>query len=127
MIIIPKIKPVTICEGLSNKEFRCKCNNHYCKCTMIHPDFIEAYEKFRAYVGMPLEITSGFRCPERNSLVGGKPLSYHQAGMAIDIIAKNLINKYRSNIQVEKIALQCGFKFVKYYIEKGIFHMDVRG
>lgn len=35
--------------------------------------------------GKPLQITSGYRCPELNAKVGGSPTSAHLAGLAADI------------------------------------------
>lgn len=35
--------------------------------------------------GNPIIITSGFRCPFLNSLVGGSPSSLHTKGLAVDI------------------------------------------
>lgn len=40
-------------------------------------------EKF----GKPIRITSGFRTPELNKAVGGKPTSQHTKGEAVDITA----------------------------------------
>ena len=42
-------------------------------------------EKF----GKPIRITSGFRSPELNKAVGGKPTSQHTKGEAMDITAVN--------------------------------------
>ena len=42
-------------------------------------------EKF----GKPIRITSGFRSPELNKSVGGKPTSQHTKGEAVDITAIN--------------------------------------
>ncbi len=42
-------------------------------------------EKF----GKPIRITSGFRTPELNKAVGGKPTSQHTKGEAVDITAIN--------------------------------------
>jgi len=42
-------------------------------------------EKF----GKPIRITSGFRSPELNKAVGGKPTSQHTKGEAVDITAIN--------------------------------------
>ena len=37
--------------------------------------------------GMPIKVTSGYRCPELNDEVGGVEESYHMDGMAADITA----------------------------------------
>ena len=35
--------------------------------------------------GKPIRITSGYRCPELNTAVGGVPNSYHRVGLAADL------------------------------------------
>lgn len=42
-------------------------------------------EPLREKSGYPVHITSGYRCPELNKLVGGAPDSQHMAGEAADI------------------------------------------
>ena len=41
-------------------------------------------EPLRVYFGHPIAITSGYRCPEVNRLVGGVPTSQHTRGQAAD-------------------------------------------
>jgi zinc D-Ala-D-Ala carboxypeptidase len=41
-------------------------------------------EHIRAYYGSPIRVTSGFRNPALNALIGGHPQSYHLAGLAAD-------------------------------------------
>lgn len=43
-------------------------------------------EKVRALTGLPLNVQSGYRCPELNQAVGGVPNSYHTYGCAADIL-----------------------------------------
>lgn len=45
----------------------------------------DVLEKVRALVGHPVNISSGFRCPELNARVGGVPNSAHMQGFAADI------------------------------------------
>lgn len=44
-------------------------------------------EAVRSLLGVPLHITSGYRCPALNTLVGSKPTSAHIHGLAADFIA----------------------------------------
>lgn len=44
----------------------------------------------RDKIGKPMIITSGFRCPEVNKLVGGKANSQHLKGQAADFIIKGM-------------------------------------
>ena len=55
------------------------------------PDIIEnlrrlalGLEQVQALIGFPLEISSAYRCPELNSLVGGTETSQHTKGQAAD-------------------------------------------
>lgn len=43
-------------------------------------------ELIRGFLEEPITITSGFRSPELNQLVGGSPSSAHLHGMAVDFI-----------------------------------------
>lgn len=44
----------------------------------------------RNKIGKPMIITSGYRCPEVNKLVGGKANSQHLKGQAADFIIKGM-------------------------------------
>lgn len=41
-------------------------------------------DRVRRYLGHPLEISSGYRCPALNAAVGGTPSSQHVQGLAAD-------------------------------------------
>lgn len=74
-----------ISAHLRYKEIRCKCMR--CDGGIITPETLELFERIRAEAGgKPLTITSGFRCPEYNRIVGGVPKSYHRMGRALDIL-----------------------------------------
>lgn len=38
----------------------------------------------RTFLGVPIKVNSGYRCPELNKKVGGVPNSYHTKGLAVD-------------------------------------------
>lgn len=42
--------------------------------------------KVRSSYGKPIRVTSGYRCPKLNKLVGGAPNSAHLHGLAADIV-----------------------------------------
>lgn len=46
---------------------------------------MECLDHIREEYGLPLYISSGYRCPELNSKVGGKEKSQHLKGQAADI------------------------------------------
>ena len=47
-------------------------------------------DPLRERYGKPLRVTSGYRCPKLNNLVGGTPNSQHMRGEAADIVAMSI-------------------------------------
>lgn len=47
----------------------------------------EMLERIRATVGVPVIVSSGYRCPELNKAVGSRSTSDHTKGHAADIVA----------------------------------------
>ena len=73
-----------ITDHFRAREFECPC----CKGVIIDEVLVEKLEKLREKVGMPILITSGYRCSKHNREVGGAPRSLHTVGKAADIVAK---------------------------------------
>jgi uncharacterized protein YcbK (DUF882 family) len=55
----------------------------------------------RDTIGQPIQILSGYRSPEWNKKVGGKPKSYHMKAMAGDLAVKGMTPK-----QLHKVILK---------------------
>lgn len=72
---------------------------------------VNVLEPLRAHIGRPITITSGYRCPRLNSLVGGVTQSQHMYGQAADI---RILNKQDG----DKI-----FKYLKTnpYVSKALY------
>lgn len=68
-------------------------------------------QKIRDHFGKPVNISSGYRCPEHNAQAGGSPKSYHMKGMAADIYIMDylhnpkIIAQYAEQIGVTGIGL----------------------
>lgn len=62
-------------------EFKCPC----CGKVSLNENLIPTLDRIRGMYGKPMYITSGYRCPEHNTEVGGKPSSAHLTGEAADI------------------------------------------
>jgi Uncharacterized protein conserved in bacteria len=55
--------------------------------TKVDLDLVELLEVIRLALGIPLKVSSGYRCAEHNAKVGGSaPHSQHIVGKAADII-----------------------------------------
>lgn len=46
---------------------------------------MESVQLARDFFGMPIRVTSGYRCPTLNSAIGGSATSFHSHGMAVDL------------------------------------------
>lgn len=51
---------------------------------------LEVLEPLRQHLGKPVIISSGYRCPKLNKLVGGAPNSQHLTGEAADLHTESL-------------------------------------
>lgn len=54
----------------------------------VETDLLDGLENTRRAYGAPMTITSGYRCPEKNEMVGGARNSPHQFGRAADVSAE---------------------------------------
>lgn len=67
---------------------------------------MECLDKIREEYGLPLSVSSGYRCPELNRAVGGSKTSQHMKGQAADInlgsVEKNraFFNWCSANIEI---------------------------
>lgn len=66
----------------------------------------------REYVGFPILITSGYRSPKLNALVGGASGSYHLSALAVDIrpkidsefaALKDCLSRFKSQLLIKEL------------------------
>ena len=87
----------------------------------MHPVLIEKLDELREAIGHPIYVSSGYRCPYHNSVVGGVPNSQHVLGTGADIIC-NAVTVSKLAEEAEKI----GFDGLGIYLYDGFVHVDVR-
>ena len=75
-------------NNFSRAEFKCKCGK--CDYDTVDSELVVVLQLLRDYIGLPITITSGNRCPEHNANVGGSKNSYHIRGRAADIQVKGV-------------------------------------
>lgn len=86
----------------------------------VSPILIDKLEELRTAIGnKPIRITSGYRTPKYNKMVGGVPKSQHLLGKGSDITVEGM-----SPTELQKAAKSVNFPFTKKY--KTHLHVDVR-
>jgi uncharacterized protein YcbK (DUF882 family) len=99
-----------VAEYITENEYKCTC------CDGYPPDFdvddvavpygilFDSFRSIREAWGKPIRITSGYRCPMNNAMVGGKVLSAHMFGLALDLDVDNIDEVYELDEIIEDIA-----------------------
>lgn len=76
-------------------------------------------QPLRIKLGKPIIITSGYRCPKLNQLVGGVKNSQHLEGKAVDIVVKGM-----SPNDLIAFILKSGIEFDQLINEKTWVHIS---
>lgn len=100
----------------TDAELACKC----CKANLCTDMLVNALETLRADLGVPVIVTSGYRCPDHNKAVGGEPNSQHVRGMAADVTVKGMTPDEVYEV-ARKIPAFGGFGLASTFL-----HLDVR-
>lgn len=85
---------------------------------------MECLDKIRDEYGLPLYISSGYRCPELNKKVGGKEKSQHLKGQAADVnlgsIEKNraFFNWCQFNADFDQLIDESNYQWVHISFKK---------
>ena len=74
-------------KNFSKREFVCRCG---CGRFNLSPVLLDALQRFRDYLGVPLHVNSGCRCEKHNAAEGGDKNSMHLYGKAADIWADDI-------------------------------------
>ena len=101
-------------RNFTDDEFRCPC----CGREEIDRDFVGKLQEARDIAGTPFQINSGWRCQNRNRVVGGVANSSHLTGHAADIQA----NTSQKRFAVVNALARAGFGRIG--IAKSYVHVD---
>lgn len=112
-------------KNFTLNEFACKCT----KCqaniggTTINMRLVNAVQAYRDLVNKPVEILSGYRCPEYNKAIGGVGHSEHTTGEAVDLRVRGLSLKaqYEAALKIDAL----NKSGIGVYPSEGFIHVDV--
>ena len=107
-------------RNFSRSEFACRC----CGKADIDPRLVDALQELRDLANAPIRVTSGYRCPEHNRVVGGAKQSRHLRGHAADIVIKSLSVAGMYELAEQVAAFRNGG--IGVYPEQGFVHVDIR-
>ena len=101
-------------------EYRCDCAG-LCDGwpARMNPVLLDRIEALREYYGLPLVITSGVRCEDRNTEVGGVAWSFHKRGDAADLYCPGVAVG-----DLAQTAKDLGMNVLPYYAS-GYIHVEV--
>ena len=111
-------------KNFTRDEFECQCGK--CTAQMIDTELVDKLQRIRDVLGVPLKITSGYRCIPHNAAVKGSSGSKHRYGMAADW---RTANRSINPVALGILAQSVGFGGVGiYWHSQGAFvHTDTRG
>ena len=107
-------------KNFSRHEFACRC----CDRTEINQRLVDALQELRDLAGLPVRVTSGYRCPEHNRAIGGATRSQHLLGTAADISVRGMTSAEMYRLAEDVEAFSNGG--IGVYPDKGFIHVDVR-
>lgn len=110
---------IKVSTNFSLHEFQCTGSGQVHDHVMLCEDLLDRLQKLRTAIGRPIIINSGFRCPIRNTQVGGSPTSQHLQGRAVDIRVNGI-----TPVQIAAAAEGVGFKGIGTY--NTFVHLDTR-
>lgn len=70
-----------ITQNFRTREFKCPC----CGVIKYDKELVDKLQIIRNIIGVPIQVTSGYRCPTFNAKIKGYEKSLHMQGIAVDM------------------------------------------
>ena len=93
-------------EGIDNRPSKCAYH-------LLHVLVDQLLDPIREAWGEPIVVSSGYRCKELNTLIGGVKNSHHMLGCAADIIAGNRADHRRLFKLIQQMQQQGQTRFTQ--------------
>ena len=113
------LNDIQLSKNFRLSEFECHDGSHE---IMLDMRLIDALQKLRNTLGVPMTIAAGYRNPKHNAEIGGDPDSMHLLGMAADV---------KTTLKPKTVAIAAkaiGFTGIGVCTNNGSYyiHLDVR-
>ena len=99
-------------EGIDNRPNKCAYH-------LLHVLVDQLLDPIREAWGEPIVVSSGYRCKELNTLIGGVKNSHHMLGCAADIIAGNKADHRRLFKLIQQMQQEGKIQFTQLIAENG--------
>ena len=93
-------------EGIDNRPSKCAYH-------LLHVLVEQLLDPIREAWGEPIVVSSGYRCKQLNTLIGGVKNSHHMLGCAADIIAGNRADHRKLFKMIQKMQQEGRIKFTQ--------------
>ena len=93
-------------EGIDNRPSKCAYH-------LLHVLVQQLLDPIREAWGEPIVVSSGYRCKELNTLIGGVKNSHHMLGCAADLIAGNRADHRKLFKMIQKMQQEGRIKFTQ--------------
>ena len=99
-------------EGIDNRPSKCAYH-------LLHVLVDQLLDPIREAWGEPIVVSSGYRCKELNTLIGGVKNRHHLLGCAADIIAGNRADHRRLFKLIQQMQQSGQIRFTQLILEGG--------
>ena len=97
-------------EGIDNRPSKCAYH-------LLHVLVQQLLDPIREAWGEPIVVSSGYRCKELNTLIGGVKNSHHMLGCAADLIAGNKADHRRLFKLIQQMQQSGKIRFTQLILE----------
>ncbi len=105
-------------------EFACK----HCGENKIDQRVLTMCQTIRDFLGVPVRVNSGYRCPAHNKNVGGVPNSNHTKGLAADLSCSlGAVKMFETVKKLKEDGALPDMDYCILYQRKNFIHVDCGG
>jgi len=111
-------------RNFRREEFLCR----HCGKEGVEIELVEALQKLRDQAGVPIVVTSGYRCPKHPIELAKRKPGYHALGLAADVTAPALaVDPVEAVVELYRLASELDlFSGFGIDLQRRFIHLDLR-